>query len=428
MPRSKVSPGFSTFDAATRSDVGLSARHGDRVLRESCSHLPLFRAGTAPARSRSGEARAARPEGRPARLSMGHNDSTFENQGLTEEPKPAKPPEIAVWGKGSRADFPGIQHLDRKPRHSPPPRRTPRGKVLNFSDSSRRYLQRTLATIDRHAPAFTMCLSCPGVWTPSENPAAKVLFLLLLKQMTSSRDSRIRTVGLYWKQELQSREAVHFHLLLWGVTSESRLFVHHWLAERWNALICRRCDDSGRANHLAVHLHESNFQAVRNMAGYFTKYLGKDADAVLEGDPIPGRWWGSINSDCIPFAEKSVLENPPTRFLVVCHRIARKIRQKRADAAKHAAIYRSIKWIHGSGPLEGRPLHSQFYVTCHPRGRSWIPDVLIHTGKRLGRYRFPHAIKSGPISLVGEFAPSTAKQILTFASRDLRSYIENHPF
>jgi len=428
VPRHRDKSGFSAFDAPTRSDLALPVRHGDRVLRESCAHLPLFRGESAPLRSRSGEARAARPEGRAPRLSMGHNDSTSHAETLTPEPKPLKIPEIAVWGKGSRADFPGIQHLSRKPRNSPPPRRSPRGKVLSFSESSRRNFQRYLSTVDRHAPAFTMCLSCPGVWDASQNPAAKVVFLLLLKQITSSRDERIRSIGLVWKQEIQSREAVHFHLLLWGVTAETRAFVHDWISTRWNAFVCRRCDEKGRADHLAVHLHEKNFQEVRNMAGYFAKYIGKDAEAVLVGDPIPGRWWGSINSDRIPFAEKSVLSNPPVRYLVTCHRLARKLRQKRANAAKHAAICRKLDMLHLSGPHKGKPLYSEFNLACGSRRESLREHIRYFAKTSPGPYKFPGPLNTGAIVLVGEFAPSVAKQILQFAASDLREYISMNPF
>lgn len=424
MPRHKDKSGFQAFDAPLRSDVGLSPRHGDRILRESCDHLPLFASSVRPDVPR--QRRAGRP-----RLSLGHIDSTSDNQPLTPEAKPIKPPRIAVWGKGSRADFPGISDLNPKPRHSTPPRRSPRGKVLTFSECSRRTLQRLLATVDRHAPAFTSCLSCPGDWSPDRNARAKAVFLLLLKQATSSRDQRIRSVGLLWKQELQSREAVHFHLLLWGVTSESRAFVHQWFATRWNALVAAHSDADGRARHLAVHLHESNFQEVRNMAGYFAKYLGKDAEAVLTGSPIPGRWWGRINSDRIPFATASIVENPPPRFRVICHRIARKLRQKRADEAKHRALCRAAGFVDD----QGNPHVSQFFMTCARHFRSiHQPHSITHHevarfhGLRFGRYRFPGPLKTGSVVLVGEFAPATAKRLLEYAVGAFRDYLERVPF
>jgi len=257
---------------------------------------------------------------------------------------------------------------------------------------------------------------------------AKRFFLLLLNRMTASRDSRIRSVGLFWKQEIQSREAVHFHLLMWGVTSETREFLHSWISKSWNELVCRGCDADGRASHLAVHLHPSNFQEVRNMAGYFSKYIGKDADAVLVGDPIPGKWWGKVNSDCIPWAEKRVLTGMPRRFRVVCQRIARKLRQVKANAAKHAAIQRKIGMVHPSGPEKGKPYFSEFALQCGPRRQGWREDIEFFAKARLGPYKFPGPLKTGAVCLVGEFAPATAKRILEFARDDLHSYLQSNPF
>jgi len=424
LKRPKNPVGFSASDSLTRADVGLPERHGDRVLRTDLGHLPLFAAN----RGSDADARVACVASEPARLSMGHNDSNTPQKITCGDSDLQKLPEIAVWGKGSRADFPAISDLNPNPRHAPPPKRTPRGKILSFSESSRRCLQRKLSTVNRHAPAFTMCLSCPGVWSPERNEFAKGYFLMLLKRVTASRDFRIRDVGFFWKQELQSREAVHFHLILWGVTSETRSFVHVWIAKAWNDLVCGDSDFDGKASHLAVHLHASNFEEVRNMAGYFSKYIGKDDKAVLLGNPIPGRWWGAVNSDCIPWAEKSVLTNLPRRFRVVCHRLARKLRQKRANAAKHAAIQRKIGLVHPSGPNKGKPFFSEFFLQCSPRRKIMREEIEEFAKTRLGPYKFPGALKTGAIVLVGEFAPAVAKQILTFAESDLRSYSSSNPF
>jgi len=428
VPRLKDKSGFAAFDAPSRSDVGLSPRHGDRVLLESCDHLPLFHASS----GRSPVAPHTRSVGRsgvgPDRLSIGQIDSTSHSEGVAEKPKVIVPPQVSVWAKGSRADFPGISDLHPKPRHSTPPRRKPRGKCETFTDSARLTFSRWISTVDRLAPAFTMCLSCPGVWDASQNAAAKRVFLLLLKQMTASRDKRIRKMGLLWKQEIQTREAVHFHFLLWLSDISDRAFVHEWIVTRWHALICRGCDEKGRADHLWQHMKPENFQEVRNMAGYFAKYLDKDAKAVLVGEPIPGRWWGKINSDSIPFAEKSVLVDPPARFRVICHRIVRKLRQKKANAAKHAAIQRKMGLVHPSGPNKGKPFYSEFDLACGPRRHILRPEIEHFTGLSLGPYRFPGPVKTSAVILTGEHAPATAKRILAYAGQAFRDYLEANPF
>ncbi len=52
-------------------------------------------------------------------------------------------------------------------------------------------------------------------------------------------------------------------------------------------------------------------QEVGDFAGYFAKYLGKNEEAQAARDPIPGRWWGKVNKQNIPWAEMKELELPP---------------------------------------------------------------------------------------------------------------------
>jgi len=118
----------------------------------------------------------------------------------------------------------------------------------------------------------------------------------------------------------------------------------------------------------------------------------------------------------------------PRRFRVVCHRLARKLRQKRANAAKHAAIQRKIGLLHPSGPNKGKPFFSEFVLQCSPRRKVLRPEIEHLAEARLGPYKFPGPLKTGAIVLVGEFAPAVAKQILTFAESDLRSYSSSNPF
>lgn len=73
-------------------------------------------------------------------------------------------------------------------------------------------------------------------------------------------------------------------------------------------------------------------QEIRDLVGYFAKYLGKDEKAQVARDPIPGRWWGKANKQNIPWAEMKELELP-LRMRIHCQRLVRKIRQKKADSA-----------------------------------------------------------------------------------------------
>ena len=262
--------------------------------------------------------------------------------------------------------------------------------------------------------------------------------------MTASRIQAIRLIGMMWKQELQKRGEVHFHLVLYGVSEENRRPVQRWIAGQWNELICLRSSAEDRANHLWWHLRDGltrsgqydskadNMQEVRDFAGYFAKYLGKDEKAQAARDPIPGRWWGKVNKQNIPWAEMKELELP-LRMRIHCQRITRKIRQKKADAAKHFCVMRELGLLRLTGPEKGQPIFSQFFLTCG-RGRkesntgNCLRKIFEIEGKRLGRVRFPAAIKFAAVKLTGKSAVSTGKRILAYAGDRFRDDLERYPF
>jgi hypothetical protein len=173
-------------------------------------------------------------------------------------------------------------------------------------------------------------------------------------------------------------------------------------------------------------------QEVRDFAGYFAKYLGKDEKAQAARDPIPGRWWGKVNKQNIPWAEMKELELP-LRMRIHCQRIARKIRQKKAEAAKFLCTMRELDLVRLSGPNKGQPIFSQFYLTCgQGRKGTDIGDtfriVFELESKCLGRVRFPSAIKFAAVKLTGKSAVSTGKRILEYARDRYRDDLENCPF
>jgi len=438
--------GFSYFDHATRADVGLAPRHGDRVVRESCDHLPLFDLARRSAVEGERMPRAAghrRPLGEAPPLSMGHISSTSENERVASRPKPSQT-SVRMWAKGSRCDFPGIEASNQRVSHSPPLKRVFRGKIETLSESSRRNLKLILHTITFEALAYTMALTLPGCTDGISGAFAKRRFIVLCNRMTASRIQAIRQIGMMWKQELQKRGEVHFHLVLYGVTEETRRSVQRWIAGQWNELICSRSSAEDRANHLWWHLRDGstrsgrydpksdNMQEIRDFAGYFSKYLGKDEKAQAARDPIPGRWWGKVNKQNIPWAEMKERELP-LRMRIHCQRIARKIRQKKADAAKFLCAMREMDLVRLSGPNKGQPIFSQFFLTCG-RGRkgtdfrSSLRQIFGIESKSLGRVRFPAPIKFAAVKLTGKSAVSTGKRILEYARERYREDLENSPF
>jgi hypothetical protein len=247
-----------------------------------------------------------------------------------------------------------------------------------------------------------------------------------------------------WKQELQERGAVHFHLVLYGVTEETRRSAQRWIAQQWNELICVRSSAEDRAKHLWWHLRDGsarsgrynpkddNMQEVRDFAGYFAKYLGKDEKAQAARDPIPGRWWGKVNKQNIPWAEMKELELP-LRMRIHCQRIARKIRQKKANDAKFLCIMRELDLLRLSGPNKGQPCFSQFFLTCG-QGRKGTDtgnrfrEIFGIEGQSFGPVRFPAPFKFAAVKLTGKSAVSTGKRILEYARDRYRNELETCPF
>lgn len=259
------------------------------------------------------------------------------------------PPVVRMFLGAARADIPDIPN--RNPRRGGgrpfvPGNESKRGEVAGFSQASRRSLQRTLATMDRHAYTVTMCLTLPGDCSSIDHASATKLFQTLARRFTSK--ARFRMVSVMWKRELQSRGALHWHLLVYGVERGSDLeaSARAWLVSQWNALCCQDLTASAREEHRWWHARDENWQEVRNMSGYFAKYLGKDEAADPE-EPIAGRWWGSWNKAALPVVSPTELVLP-SPVAVDLHRWGRKLRQKRADEGKMRAIAARLSDV-GSG-------------------------------------------------------------------------------
>lgn len=311
----------------------------------------------------SREARAAM---RRDRLSLGQID-TVPDSGA---PKAVKPLMFRIWKNASLGQTPGIPNLG----HSSNAQQRnvgKRGKILRQSESSRRNLQSSLAKVRSGVDLYTMCLSLPGYVEHFTHSSVKMAFLRFLKRLTAktSRDSRFREVAGFWKQELQKRNALHFHLLLSGVALVDLDFVHQWICGQWIDCVMlvpgmppEMIADEKR-KMLAVHLHAKNFEKIRgNFHAYFAKYLGKDVEAHAAEFPIPGRWWGKFNSAHLPFGQLKELPLP-ARVALHSQRVCRKIRQARANDAKHLALCRRFNGLLPDGKTPGVSRHQlqRFY-------------------------------------------------------------------
>jgi len=289
------------------------------------------------------------PTASPALLSIGHIATHSDQEraeamemvearlrllALTvEDGRPSPPKPMQIWVDGSRVDVPrGMPPLDV---YETAPRlpNGRRGAVTEFSDKSRRRLQRELATRRRDAEAYTMALTLPGDF--SHLPAEVVMSHFRKLHRRFVRKWSGKHVSIDWKREPQKRLALHYHLLLYGLEdSELRESVRHWFVSQWNALCCEGLDATAREEHRWFHARDENFEKVRAFARYFAKYFGKADDASVA---YPGRWWGSWNKAALPISQKLMVSLPPAAVNSL-RRIARRLMRDRANETKHRAI------------------------------------------------------------------------------------------
>lgn len=363
------------------------------------------------------------PPADAALLSMGHNPS----------PSNPHPPVVRLWTEGTRADCPSIPNL-RPPRCGVtlrPGNDSKRGSVTEFSAKSRRNLVRKLGTLKTSAKCFTMALTLPGKMEHLTRETILEAFAKLERRYSAR--ARFASVPIVWKREIQKRGAVHWHLLIYcpldGYEGAALMNeVHAWFVRQWNSLVCAGADDETREHHRWWHSKGENFQPVKDMAGYFAKYLGKDEDA---SGALPGRWWGSWNKSALP-------ESPcdatfvPIPVAVDVHRAFRKIRQKRANEGKQKAIAARL-WSSNSGNSvfeKGRTVSlwdlERLRMGYGPNGRDaryarFLLAYHEHTAKlsglRWGKFRFNgDGANTASIVLVGKDAPNIGLRLLGWSA------------
>lgn len=353
-----------------------------------------------------------------ALLSIGHNSS---------------PSTLKVWLEGARADIPGIP--DRNPNRisrdlkAAPSKGDKRGNVTKFSDKSRRRLQRDIAKVKVAEITFTSVLTMPsgGEENYLDHDFAKSCFKLFLGRLASQR--RFKAVSGYWKRELQKRGALHYHLLLYGLSCPKlRAEFHDWLVKTWNELVCAGLDPDEKEKHRWWHARAENFQEVSNMSGYFSKYVGKGVD---RDGALGGRWWGSFNKAKLPFADE-FRADLPIKAAVLMHRAARKLRSKKANKAKWITDSKALResgfvitemdmFRLRSGYLRDgfrNPTKAAeilaLYKACHS-------DFGVTLGKARMRGKIP--IQS-PIVLCNVAAPQTVRRLIDYVEKETGEQVQ----
>lgn len=176
-----------------------------------------------------------------------------------------------------------------------------RGAIGGFSFASRRRLMRTIARVKRDAKLpFFVTLTYPNKFpSPIESKRHLDNFAKRLRREFSD-------IGFLWKLEPQGRGAPHYHLLVWGV-QETDLF--YYVPFAWYEIAGDRDRD-----HLLFHMGclknqhcVSEVRSWRGVWSYASKYLGKTFEVAGWDCIYPGRFWGVVNRENIPFGDDMVM-------------------------------------------------------------------------------------------------------------------------
>jgi hypothetical protein len=287
---------------------------------------------------------------------------------------------------------------------------------------------RQLATMRRDQIVYTLALTLPGDFetiTPTEVHEA---FKSLSDRFTASK--LFPDVSYFWKREFQKRGALHYHLVIYGLEDEpKRDLIHLWLATQWNSLVCVGLTDKERENHFKCQIHPNNLEKVRkNIAKYFAKYVSKDPGAGQV--EVPGRWWGKVNHKALPVSVCSRL-SMPERAAIIAHRIARKVKQKRSDEAKHLAISMKLGFMRSNG----QPIFSQFEILRMKQGHDPSPLASAaiqwlarNIGERWGKAPSHKCTRFAKIHLISAISPQTALQIMKHVGERFKDWKEMNPF
>jgi len=185
-----------------------------------------------------------------------------------------------------------------------------RGIITGFSMGSRRRLMRMIAkTRKSELPAF-VTLTYPGEY--SQDPK---VWKKHLRAFYARMKRKYPEACAIWKLEFQKRGAPHYHLLVWGVEWHK---LRDFVPMAWYKVV-----KSGDIRHLLAGTQVEKVKSWRGVMAYASKYLAK-----LESVPsdAPGRFWGVLGGDCIPWArmvETALSEREAFKLLRILRRLMR---------------------------------------------------------------------------------------------------------
>jgi hypothetical protein len=154
-----------------------------------------------------------------------------------------------------------------------------RGKVRGFSSASRKRFLESMAKSRCAANGAFVTLTYPGQFSQDPKRWKRDLDVVL------KRLKRIQpSICGFWRLEFQKRGAPHFHIILFGRTTNiARL--RQWFKLAWYQVV-----ESGDERHLRVGVRVDLINSRRHAMAYASKYAAKIADDEIEA----GRLWGQF--------------------------------------------------------------------------------------------------------------------------------------
>ncbi len=204
----------------------------------------------------------------------------------------------AVGGSLSQISFEGNGSGSRiSPTHSG----GIRGRIRGFSNSSRRNLLRSMASINRRAfRAYKGRVIAVTLTYPHEYPEDPQLCKRHLEALRKRIHREFGEFACFWRMGIQQRGAWHFHALLFvppsfGSVGELRRFV----ASSWYE-VCGKVSEG----HLLAGTHVEEVRRWKRATSYVEKYLAKPEE-FPEGVKT-GRIWGKWNEELLPVQWETV--------------------------------------------------------------------------------------------------------------------------
>lgn len=239
----------------------------------------------------------------------------------TSEAPPFQNSPVLTWYPGA-----SLVDISLPSQHLPDPNRKQRkrGRIVEWTSSSRSRLKRLMCSMKREAMSKALVVT---LTYPKDAPAPEDhgVYKRHLHAFQVALRRRWPDCSGVWKLEFQTRGAAHYHLMLFGLGA-CLTTVRDWMRATWY-----RIAHAGDAHGGVAGTQVDAIKSAGGAAHYLVKYLGK-GDQTLPGN-FSGRYWGKINGAALPVAEARTLQMPEA-VAVGLRRIARRKVEKDVERSR----------------------------------------------------------------------------------------------